>query len=223
MHNMASPALIARERVRAADRTRRELEDQLAAAAVSLGAAGPGAPLVDADGYPRADVDLLAVTAARRRVVMLRNDVRAATEEVASALEALHALGPAALAQPVAPMPRGDGAAVTTTAATATAALSAPHGAPFAVVDDVTAGSPAAAAGLRVGDRVASFGGVGRGAAPASLAFLADEVRRCEGTPLEVVVLRPAGDGNEVCVLSLTPQRWGGPGLLGCHVSQVLG
>ena len=88
----------------------------------------------------------------------------------------------------------------------------------FAVIDEVSPSSPAAAAGLLVGDAVLSLGGVraaeGHAGGAAALAALGPAVASSEGRPLEVVVLRR----GERVALSLTPRRWEGRGLLGCHL-----
>lgn len=91
----------------------------------------------------------------------------------------------------------------------------------FALIDDVAAAGPAAAAGLRVGDEVISFGGLKasdlRSSGRLNLQPLALKVRDSEGSVLAVVVQR-AGQYHE---LSLTPMAWEGQGLLGCHLQPL--
>ncbi|KAG2427413.1 hypothetical protein HXX76_012349 [Chlamydomonas incerta] len=119
------------------------------------------------------------------------------------------------------------------TAAAAAAAPAAPPGpsgpalVPFALVDEVTDGSPASAAGLQVGDLLCSFGevsGAGEdGASPsgsstaALLQRVAGVLGASEGRAVAATVLR---QGAPVAV-SLTPQRWSGRGLLGCHLKPL--
>ena len=67
----------------------REIADALASQGVR-----PGDALVDAEGFPRADIDVYQVTHLRAQAARLRNDVKAATEQVKLALEAVHAAGP---------------------------------------------------------------------------------------------------------------------------------
>lgn len=194
-------------------------------------------------------MDVMAVRTLRQQVIMRRNDLAAANAELAGALEALHALGPGAL--PPAPAaasrqsgPPARGGAPPPPPLPDTAAL-----APFALVDAVSPGSPAAVAGLRPGDRLLVFGAGVRGVPPGglsagpSLADVAAAVRAGEGTPLGLVVRRAAaavdGDYRDAdaggsagggpsaaaaaaatvdVALTLTPARWAGQGLLGCHV-----
>lgn len=44
-------------------------------------------PLVDAEGFPRADIDIWAVRHARVRVIELQNDITAIVEKIKGALE----------------------------------------------------------------------------------------------------------------------------------------
>lgn len=88
----------------------------------------------------------------------------------------------------------------------------------FALIDEVAAAGPAAAAGLCVGDELVSFDGLTaselRSSGRLNLQPLALKVRDSEGSELVLVVQR-AGQYHE---LSLTPQAWEGQGLLGCHL-----
>ncbi|GIL65812.1 hypothetical protein Vafri_19438 [Volvox africanus] len=94
--------------------------------------------------------------------------------------------------------------------------------APFALVDEVSGGSPAEAAGLQVGDLLCSFGDVSvaassGGLGQASSGFLqqvAAVLGASEGRPIAAQVLR---QGTPLKI-SLTPARWSGRGLLGCHL-----
>lgn len=48
-------------------------------------------PLVDAEGFPRADLDVWAVRTARVRIIELRNDYKAVLDDLSKALEAAYA------------------------------------------------------------------------------------------------------------------------------------
>ncbi|XDB59240.1 PREDICTED: 26S proteasome non-ATPase regulatory subunit 9 isoform X2 [Capra hircus] len=52
---------------------------------------GMNEPLVDCEGYPRADVDLYQVRTARHNIVCLQNDHKAVMKQVEDALHQLHA------------------------------------------------------------------------------------------------------------------------------------
>lgn len=243
--------------VRRIDGERTAIEEEISGALAVLGPVGMEKALVDSDGFPRSDIDLYSVRTARQRVVMLRNDLKAKMHELDAALTLLHSFGPGILGPSKPPA----ATAASSTAASANAAsfaqlqplsveyLSLP---PFAVIDDVTAASPAAAAGLRIGDRIVEFGHLGGlpgGEPPAegvtgaarpvpSLTEVGAATRSSEGKPMRVVVLRqdntsksaasapaaptaptsPSVSGIVAVAVMLTPERWPGPGLLGCHV-----
>jgi 26S proteasome non-ATPase regulatory subunit 9 len=160
----------------------------------------------------------------------------------------------------------GAGAAAAAAAGAAAGTAAAPSGSlrPFAVVDDVADGSPAADAGIqlvglrgvgegweqtggaggplaesqrcqqqsqaapepppltrpppriaRQGDQLCRFGDVSMGPQPGDeLTRVAAALQAHEGAAVEVVFLR---HGAPVA-LSLTPRRWAGRGLLGCHL-----
>lgn len=78
-------------------------------------------------------------------------------------------------------------------------------------------GSPAAEAGLRIGDQVIRVGTATRSVCAHSMAPVAQVVRDNQGAAVAVVVLR----GAEQVSLSLRPRRWAGRGLLGCHLAPM--
>ena len=57
-------------------------------------------PLVDAEGFPRADIDIWAVRHARVRVIEVRNDIAAIVERIKGALEEAAAEDASAAAAP---------------------------------------------------------------------------------------------------------------------------
>lgn len=103
-------------------------------------------PLVDAQGFPVANIDILGVRKARVRILELRNDLERCIEEVARALEDVYASRAAAAIT-------DDGASQE---ATNTKERKAEERKPFARVDGVAPGSPAHTAGLQREDLVVS-------------------------------------------------------------------
>ena len=104
-------------------------------------------PLVDEDGFPRADIDIYAVRHARVRVIELRNDLKAVMDSIMSGLQNVYNL---ALVQRASNAPDEPAANA-----------SGLH--PFARVDGVAPGSPAATAVsnmiiLRIAKAYASVG-----------------------------------------------------------------
>jgi 26S proteasome non-ATPase regulatory subunit 9 len=81
-------------------------------------------PLIDGDGFPRADIDIWAIRHARVRIIRLRNDLSSLTDKIAMALECVHA----------------------SQAASTDAEPPPPSLLPFAKVDSVAPNSPAQSA-----------------------------------------------------------------------------
>ncbi|NP_001086313.1 proteasome 26S subunit, non-ATPase 9 L homeolog [Xenopus laevis] len=159
---------------------------------------GMDGPLVDREGYPRADVDIYQVRTARHNIICLQNDHKAIMKKIEQSLHILHA-----------------GEKEKREVEAQAEALQSHQALPaaFAKVDVVTPGSPASMSGLQVGDEIIAFGTVNTRNFQ-SLQNIAEVVQHSEGKPLSVSVVR-----NEKLVsLALTPLRWSGKGLLGCNI-----
>ncbi|THV00808.1 hypothetical protein K435DRAFT_854336 [Dendrothele bispora CBS 962.96] len=158
-------------------------------------------PLVDRDGFPRADMDIYAVRGARVRIIELRNDLKDVTDAIAKGLEAVYDPKLAA------PSASKEDAPSSSTA-------EAPK--PFARVDGVAPGSPAADAGLKREDLFVKFGQLTYSSfTSSSLQAIAEVVAENENCNLPIRVLRE----GQMIVLTLTPRKgWGGRGMLGCHI-----
>ena len=94
-------------------------------------------PLVDPEGFPRADLDIYAIRSARARIIELRNDLKYTMAEIEKALQKVY---DPTLAPPSASLP-APADAPSTPSTDAAGSLS-----PFAKVDGVAPGSPAAQA-----------------------------------------------------------------------------
>ncbi|KAF5382733.1 hypothetical protein D9615_002859 [Tricholomella constricta] len=136
-------------------------------------------PLVDAEGFPRADIDVYSVRTARVRIIELRNDLEAVTNGIAKALEVIY--DPA-----LAPKDSGPGPGAST------------EPQPFAKVNGVAPGSPAADAGLQREDLVVKFGALGhRNFSSSSLQPLADLVAANENVRI-FLLLRESGNNKKI-------------------------
>ncbi|KAM8865634.1 26S proteasome non-ATPase regulatory subunit 9 [Synchiropus picturatus] len=197
---------ITMEEVRNLIKKKDEIEEQIKAYHDVLEDQGVGlqTPLVDEEGFPRADVNLYQIRNARHNISCLQNDHKAIMVEIEEALHKLHAREKAKRAQDE----------VEAQAEAMDVQVTLP--APFARVDAVTQGSPASGAGLKVGDEVIEFGSVTTNNFQ-NLQNIASAVQHSEGKPLRVAVIR---NGQKV-QMSLTPQRWSGRGLLGCNIVPI--
>ncbi|KAJ7250851.1 hypothetical protein B0H12DRAFT_1120101 [Mycena haematopus] len=187
---MASPADTARALMLRKENIESQLQLQAGILAVNNGST-MDSPLIDSEGFPRADIDIYAVRNARIRIIELRNDLHATINALSIALQSVYdpALAP--------PDPIQS------------------ESKPFAKVDGVSPGSPAAEAGLQRDDLVIKFGALTQQSfSSSSLKPLVDVVAEHENRSIPLKVLR----SNQNVFLSLTPKAWGGRGLLGCHI-----
>ncbi|TRY79038.1 hypothetical protein DNTS_011025 [Danionella cerebrum] len=199
--NISTGSSVSEDSVRLLMKRKDDIEDQIKACYEILQTAGVGmdAPLVDGEGFPRADVDLYQIRTARHSISCLQNDHKALMIEIEEALHQLHASVRVKQEKDGVKQALGDQRASTPSA--------------FASVETVTLGSPASKAGLRVGDQILEFGSVNTQNFR-NLQDIASVVQHSEGKSVRVGVFR---NGEEVH-LNLTPQQWSGRGLLGCNI-----
>ncbi|KAG9627713.1 putative 26S proteasome non-ATPase regulatory subunit 9, partial [Aureobasidium melanogenum] len=170
-------------------------------------------PLTTFDGYPRPDLDIAQIRTTRARIIPLKNDYKDLMARIEKAMHA-HWENAAAAPPPVAT------AQPSTQSAEATPGSRIALEAPFAKVNSVVASSPAAAAGLKPGDKITRFGNVDW-MNHDKLSKVAQTVQQSEGVAITVKVIRPAaaGAGEQRLEMQLTPRHnWGGRGMLGCHL-----
>lgn len=115
-----------------------ELDSQFSV--LSANTSTMSSPLLDSEGFPRADIDVYAVRHARVRIIQLRNDLKEVMDQIAKALEGVYQRREGANDESG---PSGEGgAAVNEDEETGLAEEEAMK--PFARVDGVAPGSPAA-------------------------------------------------------------------------------
>ncbi|KAJ2500130.1 putative 26S proteasome regulatory subunit [Coemansia sp. RSA 1972] len=151
--------------------------------------------LVDANGFPRSDIDIVAIRTIRQSLVCKQNDLRALMSHIETQLIALHQ---------------------TTQTETAT-----PKRRAFARVSIVTPNSPASEAGLVAGDKIAQYGTVTASSADCFQALSTETINNVN-TPIAVTIERVVDGKPETIELLLRLRRgWGGEGVLGCHILPI--
>jgi len=194
----------------------RELADlgQILAMESNIGMHGP---LIDAEGYPRADIDIYKVRVTRQKINCLQNDYTALLNRIEKELESIHELSRDNKQQ----MPRISVNNTTTTA----------HK-PFIRLDQVDAGSPAFESGLKKNDLVIQFGPCTRANTKSDLSDVASLVRESKDKIILVKICRKErkaeGGGKEgeeeeekIMIKKLVPKLWSGNGLLGCKLVKI--
>eukprot|EP01041_Mallomonas_annulata_P004056 gene4056-8064_t len=165
--------------------------------------AGRSGPVVDNEGFPRADIDIYRVMSNRQRLAVINTDHKSIMKLIESSLACVFNEGPVnhSISSKNAPRLTGQ---------------ETPLKVAMGVIDQVSEGSPAAEAGLRNGDLVVSFGDIS-GSSENALGLIPDVVSTHINLPLPLVIER---DGNVISTV-ITPKAWGGRGLLGLHLSQI--
>ena len=154
--------------------------------------------LVDLQGFPRTDIDVLGVRTARHHILRLSNDHKALMAQMSDLLTRIHVQ---AAQEGLPPTPSSSSTGVLV---------------PFALVDGVAPESPAAESGLQRDDKILKMGRVTHKTSQ-SLQALSQLIFQSEGASLPVTVERPGHNGP--LELTLRPRKWdGGKGLLGCHI-----
>ncbi|CAL5064353.1 unnamed protein product [Urochloa decumbens] len=184
--------------------------------AIITGLTAPGGPgitggLVDAEGFPRSDIDIQNVLAQRRRLAELRNDHKDVTNKIDKNLEILHS----------SKLSRNEQSTSRESDTTASSHIGLSQSEPmeedpvarlpFAMIDEITDGSPAAVDGLQLGDEIVKFGNVEAG--DRLQERLMSEAISSEDRQVSLSIIRQGSAMN----LTITPRRWNGRGLLGCH------
>lgn len=214
---------------------RAAMESQIEAIIARLNApGGPGVKgsLVDKDGFPRADLDIPAIRGDRQRLAVLHNDHKEVTQKIERIILELHS-SPQQTQSTSLPSTRTGIVEPTVASMDVSEAstsipinlpvsdaqpmeedrpISSSYLRPYAVIDELTAGSPAEADGIQIGDLVLKFGPVIAGTD--CIRSVSQHLQQSQGRKVDVRVLR---EGREV-LLEVTPRPWSGRGLLGCHL-----
>ncbi|KAJ2347346.1 putative 26S proteasome regulatory subunit [Coemansia erecta] len=149
--------------------------------------------LVDSAGFPRSDIDIVAIREIRQSLICKQNDLKALMKQIEDQLVTLHQVS--SPPEPVETKRR-----------------------PFARVSIVTPNSPASEAGLLVGDKIIQYGSVDATNHDNFKAMSTETIDNIN-KPLKVAIERVVGGKPEVLNLTLHLRHgWGGESLLGCHI-----
>ena len=175
--------------------------------------AGLKDPLVDAEGFPRADVDIYRVKGQRKRLAEINTDYRKLMEEINVETKRVQSLRTAIRE----PRPEADDTGAEEVDNKSSSAKSYDNLGTIAIIDEILDGSPASEAGLKDGDVLLAFGPVTTLASADPMNAIPAVLKDSVGRPIKLVVRRV----SEIQEKYLLPKTWGGRGLLGCHLSKV--
>ncbi|RQM15883.1 hypothetical protein DD237_005538 [Peronospora effusa] len=197
-------------------KTKQALEEEIEAIATELTSEkNPGlhGSLVDAEGFPRADIDVYRIRQLRHSMARKQTDHHLIMKKIEELLPQVFQARSGKLEFKTSKTPQVAKATAAAVQSLRTEEITAQERElqPFAVVTSVERESPAEMAGLQVQDQVLRFG-----SADASnhreLAAVKDIVQRNIGNGIRVLVRRE----TQLVVVELVPQTWSGPGVLGC-------
>ncbi|ORX77968.1 hypothetical protein BCR32DRAFT_328713 [Anaeromyces robustus] len=150
--------------------------------------------LLDSEGFPRADIDIVQIRIARNKIICLKNDYKDIMKQIEQALYDVHKVNKEKKEKVKEEQIKNQR--------------------PFAIVNSVAENSPASEAGLLEKDKIVTFGSINE-TNHENLKALAKTVMDNKNKPINITVLRKE---NTLVNLVLTPKEWSGRGLLGCHI-----
>ena len=223
-----------REELLKLDQEKKTIESEIADLIDYLtgeGMPGVEGSLVDSEGYPLPNLDLYAIRNARRTLIMKKNDLTTLMDKIeskmASYFEEVNKKKQSDSAftdkrdkkeddkEPIGvSLPDEDKKKEVNTSATKE---------PFALISEVTEGSPAEEAGLKQGDAITSFDVIlTKGKSPNPLQAIAMICRDKTNEKIPVTVIRKNNDNIlETVNLELIPHTWSGRGILGCKLNLI--
>ena len=168
--------------------------------------------LIDAEGYPRADIDIYKVRMTRQKINCLQNDYNSLLVRIEKELVSIHSL-----------MTNSDQTKVNlNTNGFVQPRDSSSHLKAFIRIDQVDAGSPSFEAGLQKNDLVLQFGPCTHANTKSDLSDLASFVKQSANKIILVKISRKTSDErDEVTIKKLVPKTWNGNGLLGCKLVKI--
>ncbi|CAI4228641.1 unnamed protein product [Auanema sp. JU1783] len=191
-----------KELIKCRDKIDAEIEEHLKV--LELNNCTMDTPLVDEEGFPIAQLDVHGIRIARNAIILLRNDRKELMDKIAEGLITNTKLGATSDAMEV-DKSNDSTASVPNVHRTSNEA--------FAKVTTVTADSPAALDGFKVGDLIIQYGPLHHGNFK-DMAQFSEVTRENEGKMVRITVIR---DGRPFR-LELHPRTWSGKGLLGCGI-----
>eukprot|EP00736_Rhodelphis_marinus_P006895 Rmarinus@m.10822 len=202
-----------RELLSKLDKERIALEEEAEAIVSELeapGGAGVKGPLTDPEGFPRSDVDVYRVRQLRNRLACLQTDHQLVMSKVESAMREVFPRESSCV---------DDGMSGKEPDENLDRYVSKP---PLAFIDWLATDGPAATCGLKQGDCVLKFGLIERMLSLPLKTQLQDVAKQVQSAyqqnaSVPLIILRE----GRVCRISLLPKRWGGNGLLGCHLQPL--
>ncbi|CAD0205082.1 unnamed protein product [Chrysodeixis includens] len=199
------------------DRIEREIREHTAV--LETNNIGMDEALVDAEGFPRNDIDVYKVRHARHQIICLQNDHKNLMKMIERGLAEVHSdlLGSNGEGPSVntASSSNGHMNGVNGTSSGDSVNIAVEDSQAFAVVGCVHNGSPADVAGLQEYDEILQFGSVNHQNFQ-DMSQINAIVSHSVGQRVNVRIKRD----HNIMNLTVVPRPWQQPGLLGCHIQR---
>ena len=179
----------------------KSIEEELNASTNGVAPPGISDPLIDNEGFPRADIDLYRTRKHRQRLACLRTDHKELMRKLEKALLDFHE-SPSAPVNGVIDKDQPSSKPDPST--------------PFCSIRSILPASPAAQGGLLVDDKILHFGEA-NASNHRRFEGIAECVRNSVDQVINVVVERDIEGKAKIIEIKLIPRQWEGPGILGCQ------
>ncbi|CDW73038.1 26s proteasome non-atpase regulatory subunit 9 [Stylonychia lemnae] len=176
--------------------------------------------LVDAEGFPRADIDLFEVRKMRNKLACLQTDHCTVMKQIEEGLLSVHddykKNNINIEGEELKTQSNFEKMSVSSANPDNLIKQNLEVRIPFAWISDVINDSPAQQAGLKMGDAIYKFGDVDH-SNHENLNAIVELVKKSLNNPIQVKVLRKnLFGGSEEKEIQFVPHEWGGRGYLGC-------
>ncbi|CAD5115303.1 DgyrCDS4292 [Dimorphilus gyrociliatus] len=151
--------------------------------------------LIDNEGFPRSDIDILSTRIVRNKINCLQNDYKDLMKIIENILYDLHSHKNHEIAKEMEKLDNS----ITKEG--------------FLKISSVEKQSPAFIAGLKPGDEILQFGSMTKN----NFDGLSSVAQIVQHSKNKTILLR-VRSGSEVKILKLKPKEWTGIGLIGCHI-----
>mmetsp|Transcript_37122 Transcript_37122/g.73905 ORF Transcript_37122/g.73905 Transcript_37122/m.73905 type:complete len:228 (-) Transcript_37122:88-771(-) len=168
--------------------------------------------MIDSEGFPRGDIDVINVKNKRRRLAEINTDYKVLMKRIEGAMVELHQALPSA---PAAPVNSSSSGLLNLQSSDSIITVNSQA---MAKLDEILQDSPAALAGIQDGDLLLQFDNI-TASTDSFMTLIAQLVGKKVNESIRVVVKRPSS--GALVELELVPKPWGGRGLLGCHLTPI--
>jgi 26S proteasome non-ATPase regulatory subunit 9 len=163
--------------------------------------------LVDKEGFPRADIDVISVLNKRNRLAIINTDHKILMKQIEDILKSHVSSDTISNGKT-----RFDESTIFINLEN--------KNKPFAIINEILKDSPAESAGLLDGDKLVEFENLNLSNCSNPINKLPDIVQKNFNSQIKIKIIRES-DPDTIIELNVIPKVWGGRGLIGCHFTPI--